>query len=405
MIVDVSTHPRGSVGGPDTRSLHMLRALNLDPDVRRLLRQLNLYRVRPNSDYSLKRARRDWQLAIKAFGSREDVRAVHERQIAGPNGDVRLRVYTPEAGPERRRPVLAWFHGGGFLLGDLYTAGGTCRALANRSGAIVVAVEYRLAPEHDLRVGHEDCLAAVRWLAEHAREIGGDPRRLAVGGDSAGGTLAARVAQRAGELGLSLALQVLVYPATDLAGEYPSHAENEIGYLLTKENISWMNGHISTVSDIEDPGLSPLLSPDVSGVAPALVVTAGYDPLRDPGLAYLARLRQAGTGVQLLHYADHVHGFMSFDRVLRGGRDVLGRIGTGAACVFDTGAFEPGIDGVYVDNRPSWLRPPGPAAVRQRWNEARVGQLMAAEWAQAGGSRVAARTRKLIPSLGRRPRR
>lgn len=404
MIVSVSTQPPRSARGPDTGMPRMLRAAKLDPDVRRLMRQLSLYPVRPTSAYSLERARRDWQLAIKAFGSREDVLSVFERRIGGPAGELRMRIYAPKSDRERRRPVLVWFHGGGFLLGDLYTAGGTCRALANRSGAIVVAVQYRLAPEYDLHAGHEDCLAAVRWLAEHAGEIGGDRKRLAVGGDSAGGALAARVAQRAVGLGLPLALQVLVYPATDLAGDYPSHDENDIGYLLTSEHMSWMNRHISGVSDIEDPDLSPLLCPDLSGVAPALVVTAGFDPLRDPGLAYVARLREAATGVQSLHYADHVHGFMSFDRVLRGGRDVLDRIGGAAASVFAMGAFEPGIDGVYVDNRPSWLRAPG-ATVRQRWNEARVGQLLAAEWAQAGGSRVAARTRKLIPSLDRRPRR
>jgi acetyl esterase len=264
----------------------------------------------------------------------------------------------------------------------------------------VVAIEYRLAPEHDMHAGLEDCLCAVRWLGDHADTIGGDSARLAVGGDSAGGALAARVAQRAAALDVSLVLQVLVYPATDLGGEHPSHSENATGYMLTSEHIAWFRRHIGEASDIHDPALSPLQAPDVSGLAPALVVTAGFDPLRDEGLAYAARLREAAVGVRSLHYGDHIHGFMSFDRVLRGGRDALDRIAASVAHTFAAGAFEPSVDGVYVDDgRSSSNRLTG-AAVRQRWNEARVTQILAADWMQDHALSVASRTWNLMTRAG-----
>lgn len=403
MIVEVLTHPAGVAAEPGTGEPRVVRAAMLDPDVRALLRRLNLYPLRPTSGYSLRRGRRDWQLAIKAFGSRDQVMSVSERLIPGPAGTLRLRIYVPE-GPEGR-PVLAWIHGGGFILGDLYTAGATCRALARRSGAIVVAIEYRLAPEHDLHAGLEDCLCAVRWLAGHADTIGGDPARLAVGGDSAGGALAARVAQRAAALDVPLALQVLVYPATDLGGEYPSHSENTTGYMLTGEQIAWFRRHIDEVSDLHDPALSPLRTPDVSGLAPALVVTAGFDPLRDEGLAYAARLREAAVGVRSLHYADHIHGFMSFDRVLRGGRDALDRIAASVAHTFAEGVFGPGVDGFYVSEGRSSSNGLTAAAARQRWNEARVTQILAADWMQDQTLAVASRTWNLMTRAGPRVRR
>ena len=393
MIVEISTR----------RAPRRLRAERPDPDVRALMRRLNLYPTRHKAAYSLERGRRDWQLAIKAFGSREPVLSVAERRIPGPAGPVNLRIYTPAGGAEHR-PVLAWIHGGGFILGDLYTAGATCRALANRSGAIVVAIQYRLAPEHHLTDGLEDCMTAVRWLAEHAEEIGGESGALAVGGDSAGGALAALAAQRCAAEGIVLALQVLVYPATDLAGEYPSHAENATGFMLTSENIAWIRTHMSEVVDLEDPALSPLLHDDVSAVAPALVVTAGYDPIRDEGLAYAARLREAGVPTRSLHYPGQIHGFMSFDRVLHGGRDALERVGASLAGVFAEGELGPDRDGVHESRAPR-LAALSPATLAQRLNETRVTQVLAAEWLQQQAFSAVSRTWRLAtPSRGRRRR-
>jgi acetyl esterase len=344
----------------------LLRAAQPDPDVRRLLLQLNLWPARLSGPHVLEDGRRDWQLAIKAFGSREPVAAVEARTIAGPAGPLRLRAYTPHSG-SAPRPLIAYFHGGGFVVGDLYTAGCTCRALANRTGAVVVAVQYRLAPEHPLEAGREDCLAAIEWLAAQATELGADAAELSVAGDSAGGTLAAAAAQACAQRGgPRLARQLLLYPATDMVSDSHSNRENAHGYLLTAERLAWVRREIAKVSDLADPRLSPLHTPDLSGVAPAVIVTAGFDPIRDEALAYADRLRASGVPVLGLHYPGQIHGFMSFDRVLLGARDALQRIGH----IWSGVAAEP-------RHRPSdgalWLHP------QQRWNESVVAGLVLRE--------------------------
>src|SRR4051794_10751656 len=279
----------GRAGTPIPGGPSVLRAARPDPDVRRLLLQLNLWPARLSGPHVLEDGRRDWQLAIKAFGSREPVAAVEARTIAGPAGPLRLRAYTPHSG-RAPRALIAYFHGGGFIVGDLYTAGCTCRALANRTGAVVVAVQYRLAPEHPLEAGREDCLAAVEWLAANASELGADAAELAVAGDSAGGTPPAAVAPaRAQHRGPRPARQLLLYPATDMVSDSGSNRENADGYMLTAERLAWVRREIAKVSDVADPRLSPLRAPDLSGVAPAVMVTAGFDPIRDEGLAYAER--------------------------------------------------------------------------------------------------------------------
>ena len=348
-----------------------------DPEVRRLLLQLAAVPAPSLQRTSVETARRRWQLCVKAFASREAVGAVAEREIPGPAGPLRIRIYTP-AGPPAPRPVVAWFHGGGFVVGDLYTAGATCRALANRSGAVVVAVPYRLAPECPLEAGRSDCLAAVDWLARHALEIGGDPTRLAVGGDSAGGGIAALVAQECARRSRPLAGQVLVYPATDLTGAYPSASEAMPG-LLTPAWLTWMRAQIARVSDLSDPAASPLAAVDLQGVAPAVILTAGYDPLRDEGLEYAARLRGAGVPVRSLHYPGQIHGFVSFDRVLSGGRDALDRLGTHLAEAFRD-EFQPGVDADLPPAR--HVDPMLWASPAQRWHELKVAAVMVASRAR-----------------------
>ena len=355
----------------------LLRAARPAPDVRRLLLQLNVWPARLSGPHVLEDGRRDWQLAIKAFGSREPVAAVETRTIAGPAGPLRLRVYTPDSG-SAPRPLIAYFHGGGFVVGDLYTAGCTCRALANRTGAVVVAVQYRLAPEHPLEAGREDCLAAVEWLAANATELGAAAPELAVAGDSAGGTLAAAVAQTCAQRGgPRLARQLLLYPATDLVSDSRSNRENAHGYLLTAERLAWVRREIAKVSDITDPRLSPLHTPELSGVAPAVIVTAGFDPIRDEGLAYAERLRAAGVPVIGLHYPGQIHGFMSFDRVLLGARDALQRIGHAWTGV--TGEPRHGPSDAAL-----WLHP------RQRWNESIVAGLVLQEQIRRSWRRLSA---------------
>lgn len=357
----------------------ILRSPRPDPEVRRLLLQLAPVPAPSPHRTSVEAARRRWHVAVKAFGFQEEVGRVTDRDIPGPAGPVRLRVYTPAGavcGASPERPVLAWFHGGGFVVGDLFTAGATCRALANRSGAVVVAVRYRLAPEHPLEDGRSDCAAAVRWLAEHAAELGGDAARLAVGGDSAGGGIAALVAQECAGQGPGLAAQVLVYPATDLTGGQPSASEPMPG-LLSPRWLAWLRTHITRVTDLSDARVSPLQAADLRGLPPAIVLTAGFDPLRDEGLEYAARLRAAGVPVRALHYPGQIHGFVSFDRVLTGARDALGRVGAHVNEAF-TGGLEPGVDGDlppgrHVD-RMLWANP------AQRWHELKVVAHMVGAW-------------------------
>lgn len=376
------TGPGGRTGASGPAGPGELRAARPDPDVRRLLWQLNLWPARLSGPHVVEDGRRDWQLAIKAFGSRQPVRSVREHTIDGPGGPLRLRIYTPSSG-STPRPLIAYFHGGGFIVGDLYTAGCACRALANATGATVAGVQYRLAPEHPLEAGREDCLAAVEWLAANAGALGADPAKLTVAGDSAGGTLAAAVAQASAEhRGPRLAAQLLLYPATDMLSDYPSNRENAEGYLLTRARLEWVRREIGRASDLADPRLSPLHAPDLSQVAPAIVVTAGYDPIRDEGLAYAERLRASGVPVLGMHYPGQIHGFMSFDRVLLGARDAFHRIGHALRRTWDPGSGRwavPGADPCYGwTDHLLWLHP------RQRWNEVVVGGLVVREQIRRG---------------------
>ncbi len=235
------------------------------------------------------------------------------RDLSIPGGDVGtelpVRVYEPDAdGPA---PVVVYFHGGGWVVGNLDTHDATCRTLAAESGSVVVSVDYRLAPEHPFPAPVEDCYAALEWVAENAAVVGGDPGRLAVAGDSAGGNLAAAVALLARDRdGPSLAHQVLVYPVTDFDLTTDSYEENAEGYFLTREDMAWFWDHyLERPVDRSNPYAAPLQARDLSNLPPATVVTAGFDPLRDEGVAYADRLDEAGTSVSHHHYEGVIHGF------------------------------------------------------------------------------------------------
>ncbi|WP_068396084.1 alpha/beta hydrolase [Kribbia dieselivorans] len=317
--------------------------------------------------------RRDWQLAVKAFATRDKVASVIEREIPGPDvRPLRIRAYVPRKKPSGL-PVVAYFHGGGFVFGDLYTAGATARALARRTDAIVVTVEYRLAPEYGLQDGRADCQALVDWLAEHADELGGDPARLAVAGDSAGGGIAAVVAQTCRDRGLELKAQVLIYPVTD-----NPHAHNTdpvaIG-LLTPERVDWITAQISKVNDLTDPSQTALHAEDLTGLAPTILVTCGFDPLRDEGLAYKQRLQEAGVTLQHLHYPGMIHGFVTLDRVLSAGGHALDLLGDGLRA-----AFNDNLKAAERDNLPGFrLVNPLKVDAPQRMREVQVGTLVAVE--------------------------
>lgn len=242
------------------------------------------------------------------------LKKTEDRTIPGPAGPVPVRIYTPEA--DGALPILVYFHGGGWVFGDLESHDAMCRITAHEAGCLVVAVDYRLAPEHKFPAGLEDCIAATRWCAEHGGEIGGDPARLAVGGDSAGGNLAAAVAQAAraasrGSGGPKLAMQWLIYPAVDFTADNASLRENADGYLLTKAAIDWtLEQYVTHADAAHDPRASPGLARDLTGLPRALVQTAEYDPLRDEGEAYADALKAAGVPTETIRYDGVVHGFM-----------------------------------------------------------------------------------------------
>jgi acetyl esterase len=260
---------------------------------------------------------------MAVVGSRpEHPAATEDRTVAGPDGDVPVRIYRPEvSGP---LPIVVFFHGGGWTIGDLDTADGLCQHLAVDTPAVVVSVDYRLAPEHPFPAGLLDAEAAVRWAAGHARELGADPGRLAVAGDSSGGNFAAVVARRLRDGGgPAIAFQLLVYPVTDLTCSQPSHTENAEGYLLTEEIMGWFIANYLAGADPEDPHVSPLLADDFAGLPPALVVTAEFDPLRDEGEGYAARLREAGVEAKAVRYEGMVHYFLSMDLLLSDAKGAL----------------------------------------------------------------------------------
>jgi len=305
-----------------------MRAEGLDPEAVALLNLLNLADVSRITHANLRRKRMAWCLSAKALGRGTTMVQVEALRIPGPAASIDLRLYHP-APQTTPAPAFLWFHGGGFLMGGFDSADAICRRLALTSGAVVITARYRLAPENDLYAGREDCMAVLDWVTREGLAHGIDATRLAVGGDSAGGNLAAALSQRAVERGgPPLRLQALVYPATNLRDDFPSKTENACGYLLTSDGIDAIKSLITEeLPNMADPWLSPGLRPDLKGLPPALILTAGFDPIRDDGLAYAERLREAGVPVELLHYAGQFHGFLNFDGVLWAARDALERIG------------------------------------------------------------------------------
>jgi acetyl esterase len=251
-----------------------------------------------------------------------EVGALLDTRCEGPHGMIPLRIYRPFGAPAASGgtplPALVYYHGGGWTIGDLDTHDVLCRQLCNGSGAVVVSVDYRMGPEHRFPAAVDDCLAATYWVRRQARELGVDPARLAVGGDSAGANLAAVVAILARDAGdLAIAYQLLIYPATDMRRGHPSHASNGSGYLLTTETIDYYHDHyIADPAQDLDWRASPLLHEDLARLPPALVLTAGFDPLRDEGLEYADRLVAAGNRATYVCFERQIHGFITMGRVI-----------------------------------------------------------------------------------------
>ena len=248
-----------------------------------------------------------------------EVAETRELQADGPHGPIALRLYRPKgAAADAVLPVLVYFHGGGWVIGDLDTHDTLCRELANGSGCAVVATDYRMGPEHRFPAAVDDCLAAAYWVRRNATALGVDPERMAVGGDSAGGNLAAVVSIAARDAGdLPIRFQLLIYPATDAHCGTDSHHRNGEGYLLTKETMAYFYGHyITDRRHFDDWRASPLRHENLAGLPPALVITAGFDPLRDEGLAYAHRLSDAGNRATHVSFERQIHGFVTMGKVI-----------------------------------------------------------------------------------------
>jgi len=242
---------------------------------------------------------------------------VENIKIPGPGGEIAARVYTPVAAGADALPVLIYFHGGGFVIGDLDTHDGLCRQFANEGDFRVIAVDYRLAPEHKFPAALDDAIAAVQWIEAHASELGVDANKIAVGGDSAGGALAAEVTQLAKAKGPKVAFQLLMFPVTQIGKETSSLREFAVGYFLDRATLDWFFGHyIPDGTDKTDTRVSPLNAADFKGLPPAYVMLGGYDPLHDEGLAYAKKLQEAGVKVEIADYAGMVHCFIYMQAVL-----------------------------------------------------------------------------------------
>ena len=261
---------------------------------------------------------------------------IENRSIPGPVVPVPLRIYWPDA-VATASPALVYFHGGGWVFGDLETHDALCRALAAETPCVVVSVEYRLAPEHKFPAGLVDCLTATNWVAANAAEFGVDPARLAVGGDSAGGNLAAAVAQSMKvQRDVALAFQLLIYPAVDFLANNESLLANGEDYLLTRDAIQWtMEQYLRSLDDAEDPRASPLRAVDFTDLPPTLVITAEFDPLRDEGEDYVRAIGRAGGQVELCCYDGMVHGFMRMAGVVDEAKVAIAHAAASLRAAFD----------------------------------------------------------------------
>jgi acetyl esterase len=285
-------------------------SVRLDPEIEAIVAAMQALPGPPPEDVPIEQARAGHEAeTVELSGPGQTVAEIRDHVVPGPAGDIPVRVYSP-AGAHGRVPVVAYFHGGGWAVGSIDSFDTVVRALANAACAVVASVGYRLAPEHRFPAAVDDCLAATRWLASTASELGGDPARLAVAGDSAGGNLATIVARRLRDEGDSpVRFQALIYPVTDSALNTPSYREFAEGYGLTAGGMQRFWQLYLDGADGSQPDASPLRADDLSGLPPAFVLTAEADVLRDEGEAYAQRLREAGVDVEHRRFEGATHGF------------------------------------------------------------------------------------------------
>jgi acetyl esterase/lipase len=298
----------------------------LAPDIQLLLAMMERQGLPPIETLPPPQARAAVLHQSKTYAGPEiPVKEVHDIEVDGAEGPIKARHYVPPdtGGPH---PLLVYYHGGGFVICDLDTHDAPCRLLCRYGGVHVLSIDYRLAPEHPFPAAVDDCQAALRWAFEHAEELGADPNAIGVGGDSAGGNLATDMGllARKGENPMPH-FQHLIYPVTDFTNPRPSRDLFAEGFFLTASEMDWFNEHyvVSCGADPEDPRLSPFLADDLSGLPPAYVCTAGFDPLRDEGEDYAAKLRTAGNTVVLRRFPGLIHGFINMTAASRTSRDAV----------------------------------------------------------------------------------
>ncbi len=320
---------REKIAGPVARGLMRLpapamrllaggRAIRIDDQELEAEVQLMLFLLRqsgspPLEELSPTEARAEIERTARAFADRPlPLAFVEQKRIPGPGGEIPARLYRPFRDPQSR-PLLVYYHGGGWVVGNLDTHDGACRFLALHAGLNVLAIDYRLAPEHRFPAAMEDSLAGFRWAAEHASALGSDATRIAVGGDSAGGNLAAVVAQECARGGgAKPAFQLLIYPVTDLSTKHESYRLFRDGFFLTEKQMDWYRDHyLGDAAAARDARASPLLAEDLRGLPPAYVATSGFDPLRDEGERYAKKLEAAGVPVTHRRHSGLIHGFVN----------------------------------------------------------------------------------------------
>ncbi len=306
----------------------------LDPQARAVLDQMAALGGPALHELSVSEARSQSVDMAAMHGSPESVANIEDLELTGPAGAIPVRLYSP--GGDAPLPVFVYFHGGGWVIGDIASSDGLCRTLCNAAHCIVISVDYRLAPEHPFPAAVDDSYAAVLWAWENASSFGGDAARIAVGGDSAGGNLAAVIAQLARDRGRpALKYQLLIYPVTDAACNSLSYSQNAEGYFLTKDAMRWFWTHyIGNNIDPGNPMASPLHAHSFLGLPPALVITAEFDPLRDEGEAYAERLKQAGVPVQLTRYAGMIHGFFAMGGLIDQGKQAVSQAAAALRAAF-----------------------------------------------------------------------
>jgi acetyl esterase len=309
----------------------------LDPQAQRVIEAMAALNLKPVEESTPAEARESIRTRTAGLGPFPEVAAVTDHRVPVAGGEITVRAYSP--GGPGPHPALVYYHGGGWVIGDLYTHDGLCRSLSAAAGCAVLSVDYRLAPEAKYPVPVEDSYAALLWIVANAGRLGIDRRRIAVGGDSAGGNLATVMALLARDRrGPALRLQVLIYPVTDHDLDTASYRENATGYVLTRDAMRWFWDHyLAHEAQGREPYASPLRAPSLAGLPPALVITAEYDPLRDEGEAYAARLRDAGVPVTLTRYPGMFHGFVRLTKFLDQARTAVDEIAGSVQKAFAAG--------------------------------------------------------------------